>query len=146
MQFMEMPAWPAGELGMHRKLAIALAALAAFALTVHGADARKRHVDPRIDAVNTGVGAAWTGAYFAIDGVSVAAAVVGTTFGCMVTSPMVATAVLNRPLTYREAHVMIGSCLIPFIGGWLVNEAYDSGLIRAPDEKPAPHRRHHRHR
>jgi hypothetical protein len=129
---------------MYRKLAIALAALAAFALTMQGADARKRHIDRRIEAVNTGVGAGWTAGFLAINGGSTAAAFVGTTFGCMATSPMVATVVLHRPLTYREAHILIGSCLIPFIGGWLVNEAYNSGIIRAPDEKPA--HRHRRHR
>jgi putative Mn2+ efflux pump MntP len=129
---------------MYRKFAIVLAALAAFALTAHSADARKRRIDPRIDAVSTGVGAGWTVGYFAINGGSTAAAVVGTTFGCMATSPMVATVVLHRPLSYREAHILIGSCLIPFIGGWLVNEAYNSGVFWAPDEKHTHRRRHHR--
>ncbi len=54
----------------------------------------------------------------------------------MATAPMVATVALNRPLKYREAHILIGSCLIPFVGGWLVNEAYNNGWITAPDEKP----------
>ncbi len=79
-----------------------------------------------------------------------AAATIGT-IGCAAASPIVATAVLKRPLTYREAHILIGSCVIPIIGGWLVNEAYNDGWLWAPDEKRARrvrhrhHRRHYRH-
>ena len=62
--------------------------------------------------------------------------IIGTTVGCMATAPMVATVALKRPLKYREAHILIGSCLIPFVGGWLVNEAYNNGWLWAPDEKP----------
>ena len=42
---------------------------------------------------------------------------------------------LNRPLTYREAHILIGSCVIPIVGGWLVNEAYNHHVLWAPDER-----------
>jgi hypothetical protein len=42
--------------------------------------------------------------------------------GCAALSPIVATAVLNRPLTYREAHILIGGCIIPVIGGWLIDQ------------------------
>ena len=68
-----------------------------------------------------------------------------TTLGCAVVSPIVATAVLNRPLTYREAHILLGSCVIPIVGGWLVNEAYNSGVLWAPDEEVGKghHRKHH---
>jgi hypothetical protein len=62
--------------------------------------------------------------------------------GCAAISPMVATAVLKRPLTYREAHILIGSCVIPVVGGWLVNEAYNAHALWAPDEKPEPKKRH----
>ena len=44
----------------------------------------------------------------------------------MAVSPMVATMVVNRPLTMREAHVLVASCVLPIVGGWLVNEAYDA--------------------
>ena len=57
---------------------------------------------------------------------------------------MVGTVVLNRPLTYREAHILIADCVIPFVGGWLVNEAYNSGALWAPDEK-VEKKHHHRH-
>jgi hypothetical protein len=46
-----------------------------------------------------------------------------TTFGCMVVYPMVATVVLNRQLTPREAYVGMADCVVPIIGGWLVDAA-----------------------
>ncbi len=131
---------------MARKCAIAAAALAAFCLAAQSADAGpRRKIDPRIGATDTAVGLAWTGVALAARGVSGGAVITGTTIGCMATGPMVATAVLNRPLTYREAHIIFGDCLIPVIGGWLVNEWYNEGVLVAPDEKPA-HKAHYRHR
>jgi hypothetical protein len=50
---------------------------------------------------------------------------------------MVATVVLGRPLTQREAHVMIGSCVVPIVGGWLVNEAYEAHPEWEPAAAPA---------
>jgi hypothetical protein len=131
---------------MYGKFAIAAAAVAAFVLTAPAADAKHRHhrTDKRLGYVSLGVGAAWSGGFWAAKNVSTGAAIGISTLGCAVTSPMVATAVLHRPLTYREAHVLIGSCIIPFVGGWLVNEAYNDGVLWAPDEKPA--HRHHRHK
>ena len=123
---------------------VAAAALAAIVLATPAAHAAKRHtpINPTIDATNFWVGAAWTGAAVAM-AKPVAPVIVGTTIGCMATAPMVATVELHRELTYREAHVLIGSCLIPFVGAWLVNKAYDEGWLWAPDEKPA-HKAHHR--
>ena len=121
---------------MNRKFVVLAAAFAAFVFTAQAADARQRkEVDPTINATNFWVGGAWTGAYFAM-AKPVAPVAVGTTIGCMATAPMVATVALNRPLKYREAHILMGSCLIPIIGGWLVNEAYNNGWLWAPDEKP----------
>ena len=34
--------------------------------------------------------------------------------------------VVKRPLTQREGHVLIGSCVVPIIGGYLVNAAYNA--------------------
>jgi hypothetical protein len=147
------------EIGMYRKSAV-VAAVAAIVFFVQAADAKvHKRVDPTIDAVSTGVGAGWTAGYFAINhwnwkwnaaaaGISNAGAIVGTTMGCVVTSPMVATVLLNRPLKYREAHILIADCLIPFVGGWLVNEAYNKGWLWAPDEKPVRkvHYRGRRHK
>jgi hypothetical protein len=133
---------------MRRTFLVLAAACAALVFAIPAADAGERKpVDPALDTVANVVGAGWTAGYFAINhwkwkwdaasaGISNAGAVVGTTMGCVAVSPMVATAVLRRPLSYREAHVLIGSCVIPIIGGWLVNEAYNNGWLWAPDEKP----------
>jgi len=144
---------------MNRKLAIFAALIAAFAFTVQAADAKSyRHGDKKkLLAVEIGVGAASTAAYFAIggwnwdswnysNGLTRLGAWGVTTVGCAAVSPMVATAVLNRPLKYREAHILVASCVIPFVGGWLVNEAYNHHVLWAPDEnvEPARHHRHHR--
>ena len=145
---------------MNRKLAIFAAVIAAFAFTCQGADAKghHHHVGKRIAAVAIGVGAASTAAYFAINdwrwngwnnssGLTRWGAWGLTTVGCAAVSPIVATMVLDRPLSYREAHILVGSCVIPIVGGWLVNEAYNSHLLWAPDEKDGmkKHHRHHRH-
>ena len=58
---------------------------------------------------------------------------------------MVASVVLNRHLSYREAHILIGSCVVPLVGGWLVNEAYNAHILWAPDEK-VPAKKHRRAR
>ena len=140
---------------MHKRLAILAAVLAAFVFSCQGADAkaRKHPIDNRIRAVAIGVGAASTAAYFAINdwkwnwhnssGISQWGAWGITTVGCMAVSPMVATVVLDRPLTQREAHILIGSCVIPLIGGWLVNEAYDAHPEWDPADKPDV-KKHHR--
>jgi hypothetical protein len=146
---------------MNRKFAIFAAVIAAFAFLCQGADAHdRRHVDPRLTAVSIGVGAASTATYFAItdwkwngggnSGLGNWGAWGVTTGGCIAVSPIVATVVLNRPLKYREAHILAASCVIPFVGGWLVNEAYNHHVLWAPDEqaggaKTMKHHRHHRH-
>jgi hypothetical protein len=144
---------------MNRKLAIFAAVIAAFAFACQSADAKsRRHVDPRLEAVAIGVGAASTATYFALNnwnfshwdsgraGITSLGAWGITAVGCSALSPIVATAVLNRPLKYREAHILVGSCLVPFVGGWLVNEAYNAHWLTAPDEKVGRHHRRHRHK
>jgi hypothetical protein len=137
---------------MGRELAVLAAVLAALALTLQTADARVRKpLDRRLDAISTGVGLPFTALNFWGHAPSGAPATIGIV-GCAAASPIVATAVLHRPLSYREAHILIGSCVIPIIGGWLVNEAYNNGWLWAPDEKPKRRvhyrhqRRHYRHR
>ena len=132
---------------MNRKLAIFAAVIAAFAFTAQAADAGSRkHVSKRLRAVSIGVGAASTAAFFALNdwhwkwdsgrhGITKLGAWGATTIGCAAVSPMVATVVLKRPLKYREAHILAGSCVIPIVGGWLVNEAYNRDILWAPDEK-----------
>lgn len=135
---------------MVRALAVVAVAVAAIALTLQAANAGEhKRVDRRLDTVGTVAGTPFTALLFWGHAPYGAPATIGT-IGCAAVSPIVATAVLKRPLTYREAHILIGSCIIPFIGGWLVNEAYNKGWLWAPDEKPARrvhYRRHHyRHR
>jgi hypothetical protein len=140
---------------MYRKVACLVAALAALGLAQGPASAGGRHHHDKkvLAATSTVVGAGATAAYFAINdwnwkwdsarsGLTSAGAIVATTIGCAAVSPMVATAVLNRPLSYREAHVLVASCIIPFVGGWLVNEAYDHHIMWAPDEPAAAPTRH----
>jgi hypothetical protein len=121
---------------MKRSLALAAALIAAFTMTMQTADAGGR-IDKRIKVVAIGAGAASTAAYFAMnnwrwndwaykDGFTRLGAWGATTLGCAAISPMVGTVVVGRPLTQREGHVLIGSCVIPVIGGYLVNAAYNA--------------------
>jgi hypothetical protein len=124
---------------MNRKLVVFAAVVAAFAFACQSANAQARkEIDPRITGTAIGVGLASSGAYLAAKGHHGGVnwgAWGATTFGCAVVSPMVATVVLNRPLSFREAHILIGSCVVPLVGGWLVNEAYNAHILWAPDEK-----------
>ena len=148
---------------MFRKLLLAAVA-AVFAFGLHSAQAGTTSPRDRttLAVVGTGVGLGMTAGYFALNdwhwkwdsarhGVTALGATVLTTFGCAALSPIVATAVLNRPLTYREAHILIGGCVIPIIGGWLIDQAYENHILWAPDE-PQPvavrvkHRKHVAHR
>ena len=141
---------------MNRKVAFVTAALAVFAFACQSADAKsRRHIDKRLTAVSIGVGAASTATYFALNdwhwkwdsgrhGITSLGAWGATTLGCAAVSPIVATAVLGRPLKYREAHILIGSCVIPIVGGWLVNEAYNHHVLWAPDEKGGKNRYRHK--
>ncbi|MGI8525329.1 MAG: hypothetical protein ACR2K5_03995 [Pseudolabrys sp.] len=133
---------------MRRSLALVAAIVAAVALTCSTADAHWRKGDPRLRSVELGASIASTATYFSLVGFhhrhsaaygwGVFGAVTG---GCVVLSPIVATMVVNRPLTQREAHVLIGSCIVPVIGGWLVEQAYDAH----PNWEPQPVAvRHHR--
>jgi peptidoglycan/LPS O-acetylase OafA/YrhL len=128
---------------------IALAALAAvFAMGLQSAQATSPRDRTTLTVVGTGVGAGMTAAYFGINdwrwkwnsaqaGMTALQATVLTTMGCAALSPIVATAVLNRPLSYREAHILIGGCVIPIVGGWLIDQAYENHVLWAPDE-PQP--------
>lgn len=98
--------------------------------------------DPRLTTVSMGVGAAAAVTSYVMvkkhgnpptRHFSYGAAYGVTTFGCMVVYPMVATVVINRPLTPREAYVGMADCAVPFIGGWIVDsilphDAWTDGL------------------
>jgi len=143
---------------MNRKIAVFAALIGAFALTCQNAQAggRHHHINKKIVAVAIGVGAASTAAYFAINnwhwsgwnngsGLTRVGAYGVTSLGCAAVSPMVATVVLNRALTQREGHILIGSCFLPIIGGWLVNEAYNAHPDWDPDGDKLWHKHHRNH-
>jgi hypothetical protein len=122
---------------MKHRFAILVAVVIAFAFTAPNANARWRHHHiGKLTAVSIGVGAASTASYFAINnwhwswqgnaGISQWGAIGATTMGCLIVAPMVGTVVMDRPLTMREAHTLAGSCVLPIIGGILVNAAYDA--------------------
>ena len=125
---------------MKHRLAIVVAAVAAIAFTTPKANAgwhhHHHHHIGKLAAVSIGVGAASTASYFAINhwhwawqgnaAITQWGAIGATTIGCLVVAPMLGTLVMDRPLTIREVHVMAGSCVIPIIGGMLVNAAYDA--------------------
>jgi hypothetical protein len=147
---------------MKKYLSMLIVAFAAFALFTQTADARrarvtvyKASVDPRVSTVAFGAGAASTATFFALNrwhwghwnqhgvgGINAWQAWGITTVGCLAISPMVASAVVNRPLTMREAHVLAGSCVIPIVGGWLVNAAFDANPQWEANRVPRRARRH----
>lgn len=93
--------------------------------------------DPNLAASNFVVGAGALGGYYALRhhhrGVawrhsihSAAGAYAVTSIGCAAVSPILGTIVLNRPLTSREVGVSTANCFLPFLGGILVNAAWDA--------------------
>jgi hypothetical protein len=104
-----------------------------------------KRTSPNVEAGSNGVNGATTGTYVmeAYRGGDYQGALVskfwgvGTTFGCMALSPIVAGALVNanehRQLTSREVHVMLADCTIPFVGGWLMGKYFDSIEARPPE-------------
>jgi hypothetical protein len=126
---------------MQRWVGLSAAVAAALVLLCQGADAgprRHRHHsdDVKLTAAGIAVGVGSTAAYFALrdwrrhprpyHGISEGGAFAISTFGCMAASPIVATIVVQRELTMREAYAMTADCVIPFVGGWLMNKAFDA--------------------
>jgi hypothetical protein len=113
---------------------VSLAAAVVFAAQPAKAEdllflSRHPKVDMRVATTSLGIGLASTGVYFAVkDGHGVDWGAYGaTTAGCMVLGPMIAAALIpERELTSREVLVMQGSCLIPIVGGILVNALFDA--------------------
>lgn len=119
------------------------------------------HEDPRLTATGIGLGIASTGATYALThkhGVpavrtaSPGVALGVTTFGCMVLYPIIGTIALHRELTPREAYSGIAGCVIPFIGGWIVDQTlphnawYDGIPVRRADHPHASRQSVRRHR
>lgn len=144
---------------MSRKLTIVAALVAAFAFTTQAAQAHGPRGDhKKLAAVAIGVGAASGAGFLALNdwrwngwdstrhGVTRLGAYGLTTLGCAAVSPMVATVVLNRPLTMREAHVLVASCVVPIVGGLIVNAIWDQHPEWEAGSQPARVARvRHRH-
>ena len=142
---------------MKRQVGIFTVAIAALALLCQSADAggRSHRIDKRVKAAGIVTGAAATVGYLSLNnwelfsrwdtqrshGLTTGGAYALTTVGCMAVAPMVGTAFARRPLTHREAHVLLGSCVVPIIGGWLVNAAYDAHPEWDRFDAPPPRRR-----
>jgi hypothetical protein len=86
--------------------------------------------DPRLfwGGVGIGVGTGVAGYYLtkkhgvpAHRPLSFGAAYGVTTYGCAVAYPFVGTWLLNRPLTPREMYDGVADCVVPVIGGWIVD-------------------------
>ena len=65
-----------------------------------------------------------------------------TTAGCMVVYPFLGTIVLNRPMTYREVYVGMANCIVPIIGGWLVDHYLPHTVLYDGGPPPKKARRH----
>ena len=139
------------------KKSLSVAAFVAAAMMVLAPSARAGDFqlfrgDPQLIAPGVAVGVGMTGAYFAlhnrssVNRMSAGGAFGLTTVGCMALTPIVSAAVVQRELTRREVHEMLANCVVPFVGGWLVDAYFDAHPER--DSVPPPVRvvmRHHHH-
>jgi len=118
-------------------LTVVGAALALFCQTADAGPLRKNQSDPRLSAASLGVGIASTVGFFALrnwqlhnhgrlNGLGMNGAAVVTTGACLALSPIVGTLMVQRELTFREAYALTADCVVPFVGGWLVNKAFDA--------------------
>ena len=140
---------------MKHKIAIVAAVTAALAFTAPSANAgwHHHHHIGKLTTVSIGVGAAATAGYFAINrwhwswqgngAISQWGAIGLTTVGCLAVAPIVGTIVLDRQLTMREGHVLAASCVVPILGGILVNAAYDAHP-EWDGGGPKMHKHHHK--
>ena len=116
-----------------------LAVIASLALPISEANAgaRKYRTDDRLAATSLFVGLGTTAGFFALrgwkfngkgpyHGVGRAQAFVMMTAACLAVSPIVGTVAVGRELTYREAYGLFADCVIPFVGSYLVDRAFDA--------------------
>ena len=119
--------------------------IAAMALMSQSADAAGRgtsnKMDPQLVTVGIATGVAATVGFFALNnwtwnsswnapsgtaGLTVAGAYAVTSVGCAVVAPMIGTVVVKRPLTAREANLLVTGCFIPIVGPLVLNAVYDA--------------------
>ena len=136
-----------------KRLVVAAAALVA-ALGLAGQTARAQGLfplyrsDPQLAVSGLAVGAATTGAYFAVRNagggprrIPVGGAWGLTTVGCMALTPLIGGIVVQRELTRREVHMMLADCIVPFIGGWIMDAYFRAHPERDSVPPPPPVRR-----
>ncbi len=128
-----------------KRLFSTIAVIAAMALTSQSADAAGRgapaKMDPQLVTVGIATGVAATVGFFALNnwtwnsnwnaatstpGLTVGGAYALTSVGCAVAAPMIGTVVVKRPLTAREANLLITGCFIPIVGPLVLNAVYDA--------------------
>jgi hypothetical protein len=118
-------------------LAVVGVAWALFCQTADAGPLRRNQTDPRLAATSFGVGVAGTVGFFALrnwqlhnkgrlNGLGINGAAITTTGACLALSPIVGTLMVQRELTFREAYALAADCIVPFVGGWLVNQAFDA--------------------
>jgi hypothetical protein len=135
------PAIAEGPLDLH---AVATSPTSTFPLAARRAPTAASRPSPNVEAGTNGVNGSTTATYLAeayrggdYQGAGVSASWgLGTTFGCLALSPIIAGALVNanehRELTSREVHVMMANCTIPFVGGWLMERYFDSIEAKPP--------------
>lgn len=93
--------------------------------------------DPRLWATGVVIGAGATAGYIAVRNmrhtsriaihngrITPLAAYAITTVGCAAAFPVIGTLVVQRALTTREVYTGMADCVVPFVGGWLVEAMY----------------------
>jgi hypothetical protein len=110
------------------------------ALATGAAQSRAANLPIKSPPVHSASGSALPGS-----GISWGAVYGITALGCAVVYPMIATAVLNRPLTPREAYDGIANCVLPFIGGWIMDAwlPHTAWIDGTAPAAPPHHLRHH---
>jgi len=114
------------------------------------------HQDPRLTVTGIAVGLGSDGAYLALRhkvttngvrvpryGITQLGAYAFSTVACAAVFPIVATIVINRPLTPREAYMGMADCVLPFIGGWWVDAVLPHTAWYDGTPAPVAHYRHH---
>jgi hypothetical protein len=67
-----------------------------------------------------------------------------TTGACAIAYPFVGTFLLNRPLTPREMYIGVAECIVPFVGGWLVDTYLPHDAWTDGTPPPPPKKAHHK--
>jgi hypothetical protein len=136
-----------GESKMKRYLYILMLLAAALGMQSHSARAQDAttswswiygNQDPRLTVTGWVVGGGASAAYWGLRRqtytapgglthkhvMTPLAAYAVTSVWCASAFPIIGTLVVNRPLTVREVYTGMASCVIPFIGGWMVEAAF----------------------